>query len=124
MPGVPTDTDALAGGPTRGDVIADGVDHADDFMARHARVLDAGHVAFLGEGVAVADAAGLDLDPYGTRTGLGDGAFDELEWAARFGNLYGAHACHGHSGVLGLVVASAVRARRFACEPRFPKGTQ
>ena len=54
--------------PTRWPVVhpatpgADRVDDAGDLVSRHARVLDAGPESLLGQGVAVADAARLDLD--------------------------------------------------------------
>ena len=48
VPRVPADADALAGLPARRDVLAHGVDHADHFVPRNARVLDPGPVAFLG----------------------------------------------------------------------------
>ena len=45
--------------------------------------------------VAVADAAGLDLDPHGAGPGVGDRAFDEFEGPAGAGHLDGAHGRHG-----------------------------
>src|SRR5262249_4584636 len=65
VPGVPTNADALAGLPPLRDVLARGVDHADHLVPRDAREGDAGPVALLGHRVAVADAAGLNLDPHG-----------------------------------------------------------
>src|SRR3954463_8505918 len=82
VPGVPTDADALAGLPPLRDVLADGVDQADHLVPRHAREGDPGPVALLGQHVAVADAAGLDLNPHESPARFGDRALDELEGAA------------------------------------------
>ena len=54
---MPAEADALAGLEER-DVGADGVDDAGDLVAGRAGKLDAGPLAFFGERVAVADAAG------------------------------------------------------------------
>ena len=97
MPGVPADADAQAGGPARGDARADGVDDADDFVAGDAGVFDAGHEALFDEGVAVADAAGLDFDADLVGAGRGDGAGDEFEGTVFAGDLDGAHGGHGNS---------------------------
>ncbi len=71
----PADADALPDLPG-GDVGADGVDTAGDLVARHGGIVDAGKGAGRGEHIAMADAAGLDLDAHLARAGLG-------EWAAR-----------------------------------------
>ncbi len=63
-------------------------------MAGDARVLDAGPRAFFGEHVAVADAAGLDLDEDVAGGGLGDFALDDLEVCSGAGDLCGFHCCH------------------------------
>ena len=72
----------------------DGVDCTDDLVARHARVLDVGEQPFLGHAIAVADAAGLDLDPDLTGAGFGDVALYQLERAFCIGNLSNAHLRH------------------------------
>ncbi|MEJ2632822.1 MAG: hypothetical protein P8011_08550 [Acidihalobacter sp.] len=54
------------------------VDAADDLMARYARILDAWECAVFDEGVAVADAAGFDLDAHLARSGFRKRAFDHL----------------------------------------------
>ena len=90
MPGVPADADPLAGLPPRRDVLAHGVDHADHLVPRHAREGDPGPVALLGHRVAVADAAGLDLDPHGPGPGRGSGA--RRVRGGRRGGRLGRHA--------------------------------
>ena len=77
MLSMPADADALAGFPFR-NACANGVNDADDFMARDAGILDAGKQAGLGDGIAVANAAGLDFDADGAGTGLGNVAFDNF----------------------------------------------
>jgi len=91
VPGVPPDADALAGLPTLRDVLAHGVDHTDHLVPRDAREGDAGPLALLGKDVAVTDAAGLDLDPHGPWSRVGDRALDELEGPAGARRL-GRHA--------------------------------
>ena len=55
--------------------------------------------------VAVADAAGLDLDPHRRGAGLRHVALDELERAARRRHLYRTHLRHdvSYSGFLSNV---------------------
>src|SRR5262245_38807237 len=91
VPGVPTDADALAGLPPPRDVLTHGVYHADHLVPRDAREGDAGPVALLGKDVAVADSAGLNLDPHGPWSRVGDRALDELEGTARTADLPGTH---------------------------------
>src|SRR5262249_46314879 len=119
VPGVPTDADALAGLPTLRDALARGVDHTDQLVARDAREGDAGPVALLGHRVAVADAAGLNLDPHGPWSRVGDRALDELEGPAGardLGDTHRGHAevhigllwCYGWCyGLAGITVCSA-----------------
>ena len=90
---MPADADALAGFPFR-DARADGVDDADDFVAGDAGILNAGEQAGFGNGIAMANAAGLDFDPDGAGTGLGNFAFDEFKGSVGFGNLSSAHFWH------------------------------
>src|SRR5581483_5446434 len=59
--GVPADTDTVADIPAL-HARTDFIDNADDLVAGDARVLDAGVETVLGNGVAVADAAGLNFD--------------------------------------------------------------
>ena len=115
MPGVPTDADALAGLPTLRDVLAHGVDHTDHLVPRDAREGDAGPLALLGKDVAVTDAAGLDLDPHGPWSRVGDRALDELEGPAGARDLGDTHRGHedapigllGCYGLAGITVCSA-----------------
>src|SRR5207244_1617333 len=87
---VPADADALAGFPCA-DARADGIDVTDDFVTRHARIFDAGVSALFDEGVAVADAAGLDLDADLARSGIRHGTIDRFERATGFADLHHAH---------------------------------
>jgi hypothetical protein len=90
MAAVPSDADALAGLPV-GNVGADGIDAAGDFVSGNARILDAGPVAFLYERVAVADAAGFDFNPDLAAGGLGNVSFDEFEITAGLADLDSFH---------------------------------
>src|SRR5262249_8611359 len=76
VPGMPADADALADLPTCRDVLTSGVDHANHFVPWDARKRDPGPLAFRGHHVAVADAAGLHLDPHGAWPRLGNGTLD------------------------------------------------
>src|SRR5918999_5394869 len=58
---MPADSNPLAGCP-RGDARTYGIDDSRDLMARDSRVLDAWKASLYRDGVAVADAACLDLD--------------------------------------------------------------
>src|SRR5262249_48968950 len=119
VPGVPTDADALAGLPTLRDVLAHGVDHADHLVPRDAREGEAGPEALLGHRVAVADAAGLNLDPHGPWSRVGDRRLDELEGPAGARDLGDTHRgledvhigrlwCYGWCyGLAGITVCSA-----------------
>ena len=90
MAAVPSDADALAGLPV-GDIGADGVDAAGDFVSGNARILDAGPMAFLYQRVAVADAAGFDFDAHLIAGGFGNISFDEFEITAGLGDLDSFH---------------------------------
>jgi hypothetical protein len=72
---VPANADALANGPSV-DAPAGGIDEANDLVARHARIMDVREQAFLRYAVAVADAAGLYLDPHLVGRGFRNVAFD------------------------------------------------
>src|SRR5262249_7214668 len=56
-----------------------------------AREGDTGPLALLGKDVAVADAAGLNLDPHGPWSRVGDRALDELEGPAGARDLGDTH---------------------------------
>jgi hypothetical protein len=51
-------------------------------------------MAFLYERVAVADAAGFDLNPDLVAGGFGDGSFDKFEITAGFADLDSLHLRH------------------------------
>src|SRR5438270_5049072 len=91
---MPAYADALAGVPPPRDVLAHGVDHADHLVPRDAREGDAGPLALLGHRVAVADAAGLNLDPHGPWSRVGDRALDELEGPPGARDLGDTHRGH------------------------------
>lgn len=83
MPAIPSYPDPLTGLPriyTR----ADRVDDAGDLMAWYERVVDAREGTFLGPRVAVANAAGLNLDPHLPWFGHGTLALDQFERSVRF----------------------------------------
>ena len=90
MSAMPTDTDALTHRPAR-DTGTERVDDTGDFMTGNARILDARPQAFLGHGVAVADAAGLNLYPCRTGAGLRNIAFDNFKGSLGASNLSDAH---------------------------------
>jgi hypothetical protein len=93
MPAIPPDPDPLTGLP-RIYSRADGVDDACDLMAWYERVIDAREGTFLRPRVAVANAAGLNLDPHLPCFGLGTLAFDQFERSLRFWDLNRFHLCH------------------------------
>ena len=93
MTAMPSDADALPLSPAR-DALADCVDRSDHLMPGHARVLDAGECPKLGEGVAVADSAGLDPDPHTAWCWLRDRTLDQLERSIGVLHLNGTHVRH------------------------------
>jgi hypothetical protein len=93
VPAVPSHTDALSGLPV-GSVGANRVNASGDLVAWDARILKSGKQAFFCQYVAVADAAGFDLDAHLRTAGLGDIAFDKFKIAAGFGNLDYFHTRH------------------------------
>ncbi len=93
MAAVPAYADALAGFPV-GNVGADGIDAAGDFVSGNARILDAGPMAFFHERVAVADAAGFDFNAHLGAAGFGNISFDQFEIAAGLADLDGFHFRH------------------------------
>lgn len=72
--------------------MTDGVDHAGDFMARNAGVLEAGPMPLLHECVAMADATGFDADADFSGTGIGDVSLDDLEVTTGAAELNGSHS--------------------------------
>jgi hypothetical protein len=90
---VPSDAYALARLPV-GNVSTNGVDAAGNFVSGNTWILDAGPMAFFYERIAVADAAGFDLNPDLVAGGVWDVSFDEFEVTAGFGNLNNFHFRH------------------------------
>jgi hypothetical protein len=60
---VPADSNTLPNGRS-GDAGRNGIDNSYDFVPGYARVLDLRKEPLIRDAVAVADGAGLDLDPY------------------------------------------------------------
>ena len=88
MAAVPAQADALAHLEDR-HVGANRVQHAGDFVAGHARILDAGPDAHFGHRIAVTHAAGLHADAHLSRTRVRKLFLDQLEVSAGGGNLHG-----------------------------------
>jgi hypothetical protein len=75
----------------RGDVSANPVDTAGDFMSRHDRVFNAGKGTFDRVGIAVTNTARLHLDAHLAALRFGHGPFDKLVGGMGFGDLDGSH---------------------------------
>ena len=73
---------------------AEPVDPPGHLMARHARIIDARKHAFLDEDIAVANAAGFDLDAHLAGAGLRHLALDQFEIGARRAYLNRLHFRH------------------------------
>jgi hypothetical protein len=73
------------------------IDHADDFMAGNARKGDTRHKTFDGDGVAVADAAGMYADADFVTARLGKVTLHHAKAAANLRNDHCAHL--GHRGL-------------------------
>ena len=97
MAAVPADSHSLSNFPPR-DSRTYSVYNARDFMAGNAWVLNARAGAFLGVFIAMADAAGLDLDPNRSGRRLGNLALYELKRPFRSWYLYSPHVRHGSLG--------------------------
>ena len=63
-----------------------GVDHADHFMPGNARIAEPRHATFDGDGITVADPAGVYADADLVTAGLGQVALLHAEASARFRN--------------------------------------
>src|SRR5713101_5776564 len=63
-------------------------------MAGHARILQAGPMAFLDQRIAVADATGLDFHPHPAGARLGNFTFNDFKWPAGTADLRGTHLYH------------------------------
>src|SRR6202035_4298138 len=77
------------------DIRAQGVDHADHFMAGNAWIAEPRHVTFDDEGVTMADSAGVYADADLVTAGLGQVALLQAEGPARCRNEHCAHLRHG-----------------------------
>ena len=87
---MPAHAHTLAGFPLR-DVSPNRVDASGDLMARNARILQSGKARLFYDNVAVADAAGLNLDPYLGAAGFRNRALHHFEVSTWFADLYGFH---------------------------------
>jgi hypothetical protein len=90
---VPTDARALSDSPAR-HTRAESIYDSGDLVPGHPRILDAGPEALLGEEVAVADPAGLNLDPNLSRPWLRDLPLDQLQRSLLLPNLNDPHLGH------------------------------
>src|SRR5438128_8925915 len=93
MAAVPADADSLAFLPVR-DTRAGFVNNACNFVAGHARILDARKNAVFRQMVAETNSAGLHLDAHLPSTRLRNFALHNFKVAARFRHLNRFHFCH------------------------------
>src|SRR5262249_47557316 len=91
---MPADPDPRSRRPAM-DFGPDRIDCADDLVPGNARIFDIREQPLFGDAVAVADAAGLDLDPDLAGGGFRDLPLDQLERPFRKRNLGCAHLRHG-----------------------------
>ncbi len=90
---VPTHAHSLPWFPA-GHTGADRVDHSGHFVTGDTRVLNPRDAPLFRDRIAMANAAGVDLDPHPAGTWLRDGTLHDIKRSARAGNLGNAH--HGH----------------------------
>jgi len=90
---MPAYADPLSGLPI-GNVGADRVDPAGDFMTGNSWILNAGPMSFLDQSIAATDPTGFHLDTHLRTTRVGNVSLDELEGAAGFWYLHCFHARH------------------------------
>jgi len=93
MASVPSNADALAWLPV-GNVGADCVDAARDFVSGNTWILDSGPMTFLYERIAVADATGFDFNSDLGAAGLGNVSFYDFEITTGFTDLDSFHCWH------------------------------
>lgn len=98
MTAMPAHTHVLARFPLR-HTGAHGIHDADDFMARHTRILQARPVAFLHQRIAVADATSLNFDAHPAGDGLGNFTLDNFKRFVRSGDLRGTYPRHNQAGL-------------------------
>src|SRR5439155_22588731 len=95
---VPADADPLARLPP-GDAGADRVDHPGHLMAGNPRIRNPWEKALFRHRIAVANAAGLHLDPHRSGVRPRNLAFDHFKWSLRAGDLRDTHHPHVSSSV-------------------------
>jgi len=93
VPSMPADAHAVTLLPL-GDLRAERIDDAGDLVAGHTRILDSRKQSLGGQDVAVTDPAGFHAHADLAGSGIGDVAFDELEFGARFREREGTHLGH------------------------------
>src|SRR5205085_4131893 len=103
MAAVPADADTLTFRPT-GDACTDRINQTSDLMSGNARILYARKAALLNNRVAVADAAGFDLDAHRASARLWHVALHEFKRAIRLTDLHDAHLRHNVSNRSSLSV--------------------
>jgi hypothetical protein len=74
---MPTHTHALTGLPSH-NTRANGIDYADDFMTRNSWVFQSRQKAFFDDCIAMADSAGLNLNPHQSGTSRWNLTFDKF----------------------------------------------
>ena len=90
---IPSDADPLAAGPP-GDARSDGIDDTDHFVSRYDWIFHARKTSMNAESVAMADAAGLYLDPDRAGFRFGNVALDDFKRTVGAGNLDDTHFRH------------------------------
>src|ERR1700722_2214871 len=93
MPAMPAHANTLSRRPQR-NAVADGIDASSDLMAGNARILNA-WPSLLDQNIAMANAAGFDLDTNLIAPGLRNGTLDDLKIATGLGDLNCFHGRHG-----------------------------
>jgi hypothetical protein len=96
MAAMPADADPLSGRPAN-HTGTNRINDAGDFVARHARIPDAGKRTLLRERVAVADTASFNLDSYLSGTRLRNFTFHQFKRSIWVGDLHHTHASHNFS---------------------------
>src|SRR3954451_19544013 len=93
---MPTDAYALTCLPHRRYVFANGVDQARDLVSRHTRIHDPRPMSFLGQRIAVAQAASLHFHPHFALSRFTHLAFHQLKCTARTHHLHRTHLLRSH----------------------------
>jgi hypothetical protein len=90
---MPSDSHALTWLPI-GDIGADGIDTARDFVSRNARIFKAGEMAFLHQRIAVADAASFNFYADLASARIRNISLYDLEITSSFADLRNLHFRH------------------------------